>query len=129
LAQGADVLAETQQFFEEALCSAQADGLSREAVVLGLRLHNEEPVFAAASLHLVAQMGCFHRWERPLLLTDVPAATRAPAATLNADATERQTAAMVARMVHGMLEGVQIFHGGNVEAVAATVRTISAVLS
>lgn len=125
----ADVVVDAQHFFEEALRSTADAGLSKEAVLLGFRLDAEESATAATSLRLAARIGRFHCWGRPLLLTDPSGCPSVPTPAMDTVALERKTAAMVARMVHGLLEGVQFFQGGNVQAVSAAVRTIRAVVS
>jgi len=122
-----DVFGEAEKYFEEVLRDAKASGLSEVFVALGVSLNWTDAASTEASLRLSSQMGRFQHFGRPVMLSDFPAA-KAPD---HADTThsERQTAGMVARVVHGLLGGVQLIQTQEVFAAGAAVRTISAVLS
>lgn len=122
----ADVLGEAEKYFEEILRGAKASGLSDVFVALGVCLNWTDAASTEASLRLSSQMGRFQHLGRPMVLSDFPAAKTPDCADLKH--SERRTAGMVARVVHGLLDGVQLFHTQEVLAVGAAVRTISAVL-
>jgi dihydropteroate synthase len=122
----AHVLVEAEKYFEEILRGAKASGLSDVFVALGVCLNWTDAASTEASLRLSSQMGRFQHFGRPVMLSDFPAGKAPDHADTNH--SERQTAGMVARVVHGLLGGVQLFHTQEVLAAGAAVRTLSAVL-
>lgn len=122
-----DPLEDAEKYFEDVLLSSREVGLSDEFVVLGTRLNWAHPASTEASLRIGAQIKRFQSFGRPLLLSDFPSVQAADCR--NVKLLERHSAGMVARVVHGMMEGVHLFHAHDVGAAAAAVRTIGAVLS
>ena len=122
----AAVFGEAEKYFEAVLRGAKASGLSDAFVALGVRLNWTDAASTEASLRLSSQMGRFQHFGRPVMLSDFPAGKAPDHADTNH--SERQTAGMVARVVQGLLGGVQLFHTQEVLAAGAAVRTLSAVL-
>lgn len=122
---GGGAIETAERFFEEKLRASLAAGLSKDAVILGLRLERIVP--GGDALLVCAQLERFHQFGRPLLLTE----TQEPAGEGPdfEEVSERRAAGMVSRMVRGVLAGVQMFNGHPVGAAAAAVRTVSAVLA
>ncbi|RFC44293.1 MAG: Dihydropteroate synthase [Verrucomicrobia bacterium] len=114
-----------ERLLEEKLRASLAAGLSEEAVIIGLRL--ERIVHGGDALLVCAQLHRFHKFGRPLLLTE----TKEPSGEGSdfEEVSERRAAGMVSRMVRGVLAGVHLFNGHPVAAAALAVRTVSAVLA
>lgn len=121
-----DVLTDAWKTFDTSLQDARDARLPETAVALAVRLDWTDAVSTAHSIRLSAQMGRFREFGRPLWLADVPSHTNEGGA--RDERGERETAGAVARVVHGLMAGVSLFQSGDTGAVAATIRTMSAVL-
>lgn len=121
-----DDLGAAERYFQEVLLGVKESGLSEAFVALGFCLDWSDAATTAASLRLMTQIYRFQHFGRPLVLSDFPASRALERADIQH--LELQTAGMVARVVHGLLGGVQLFHTHDVFASRAAVRTIRAVV-
>jgi len=122
-----DEVALAEDFFEVKLRCILDEGLSMEAVVLGVHVGSETD--SGDGLWVHAQLGRFHRFGRPLLLS---ISRGVPNETVDgnfAEVVEREAAGMVSKMVRGVMAGVQMFCGEPVKAAAEAVRTVAALLA
>lgn len=122
-----DEAALAERFFEVKLRCSLDEGLSMEAAVLGVHLGSGPD--SRDGLRGYAQLGRFHRFGRPLLLS---VSHSIPNNALGGDlagVAEREAAGMVSKMVRGVVSGVQMFAGCPVKASAEAVRTVAALLA
>jgi dihydropteroate synthase len=114
-----DAVRHASEAFEKLLQGARRAGLPDDSLILGVRLDWRNKYSSKHSMTLSAQINRLQRFGRPLLLSEPPA---------HGDFSENQTAGMVARVVHSLMCGVSVFHGPDVGAITAVVRTIGGVL-
>ena len=122
-----DEVALAEDFFEVKLRCILDEGLTKESVVLCVQLGSETD--SGNRLWVHAQLGRFHRFERPLLLFISRGVSNETFDGNFAELVEREAAGMVSKMVRGVMAGVQMFCGEPVKAAAEAVRTVAALLA
>ena len=118
--QHADIMQTLETFFVKAIETAEAEGLSRESLVLdpGLDFAKQAP----DNLRILRELAKLHPFGRPILLP-ISRKTVIGDVLGIAEPADRD-AGTIACLVQGVLQGAQIFRVHNVRAASQAIRTI-----